>query len=371
MINSYPNIASEYVEDKNDELLINVLITSNKKRLWRCSKCEHEWEAVVSNRVNHGSGCPECAKGNNGSFMEFALYLILKDTFKDAEYQFKVNNMSFDIGIPNPATVIEYQGRYYHNNEYNSYDVENRDNIKRKFIEKQKNIKFITINETYGGDKIKVINNDIYFNADNNDKEISLKLIIQELEKLINIRIKVRDDIITYTNQNIKLKEIEDSLETNYPNIAKEWNYERNGSLRPTQIKPKSNKKVWWKCDICSHEWLTTPAHRVSDGTGCPKCVALKGSGAGVHMVIEGVNDLKTLRPKIAEEWIIEKNNKLNLKLDDITIKSNKEAWWKCSECGHEYIDKVVYRTTRNHNCPLCNNEGIVDKYKRKTNLLK
>ena len=62
-----------------------------------------------------------------------------------------------------------------------------------------------------------------------------------------------------------------ESLATKYPEIAKEWNYERNGNFKPEHIAPKSSKKVWWKCSKCGHEWLTDPNHR-SRGQGCPQC---------------------------------------------------------------------------------------------------
>lgn len=35
------------------------------------------------------------------------------------------------------------------------------------------------------------------------------------------------------------------SLAVNFPEIAKEWNFEKNGSLKPTMVTPKSGKKVW------------------------------------------------------------------------------------------------------------------------------
>lgn len=356
LINKYPDIASEYLQSKNMIDLKDILITSNKNVWWKCNKCSNEWQAIVANRVNHTSGCPKCSIGNNGSFMDFALYLILKDKFSNTEYQFKVNNMSFDIGIPEIETVIEYQGRYYHSNKYNSYNVEKRDIEKRKFVESFKNIKYITINETYGGETIHTVGNDIYFNANNINKENSLKNIVIELEKILNIKIPIRDDIVTYATQRLKLKEISDSLATKYPELVKEWNFEKNGELKPTQLKPKSNKKVWWQCSKCGYEWQISPAHRTSSGTGCARCVALRGSGAGIHMVIKGVNDLKTLYPLIALDWDDENNKKIGLSLDNIAAQSNKYVWWKCRCCGCNYMDKVVYRTKRNHKCPKCNN---------------
>lgn len=59
-------------------------------------------------------------------------------------------------------------------------------------------------------------------------------------------------------------------LESQCPKVAKEWNYEKN-DFAPDEIVYSSNKKVWWKCSKCGHEWLTDPNHR-SRGQGCPKC---------------------------------------------------------------------------------------------------
>ena len=47
-------------------------------------------------------------------------------------------------------------------------------------------------------------------------------------------------------------------LATTNPQLALEWNYEKNGDLFPSEIAGKSNKKVWWVCEQ-GHEWMATP----------------------------------------------------------------------------------------------------------------
>ena len=61
-------------------------------------------------------------------------------------------------------------------------------------------------------------------------------------------------------------------LETLYPEIASEWNYEKNGDSKPTDCAGMSNKSVWWKCKDCGYEWKTCICYRTSGRTGCPKC---------------------------------------------------------------------------------------------------
>ena len=61
------------------------------------------------------------------------------------------------------------------------------------------------------------------------------------------------------------------SLALEFPDIAKEWNYEKNYPVKPENIVSKSHKKIWWICSKCGYEWQTTPLVRVS-GRGCKKC---------------------------------------------------------------------------------------------------
>ena len=62
------------------------------------------------------------------------------------------------------------------------------------------------------------------------------------------------------------LKGYNDLLTTN-PELAKEWNYEKNENLDPSTVKATSEKKVWWKCEK-GHEWKTSINCR-NQGNGC------------------------------------------------------------------------------------------------------
>lgn len=41
----------------------------------------------------------------------------------------------------------------------------------------------------------------------------------------------------------------ENNLAAKYPNLASEWNYEKNGNLTPHDVTAGSRKKVWWLCE--------------------------------------------------------------------------------------------------------------------------
>ena len=49
-----------------------------------------------------------------------------------------------------------------------------------------------------------------------------------------------------------------------------EWDYEKNGDLRPEMVSVGSADKVWWKCSK-GHEWQATIDSR-NRGNGCPIC---------------------------------------------------------------------------------------------------
>lgn len=57
----YPKLAAEFHVEKN-KVESNRIIGNNssKKYWWKCSE-DHEWEAILSNRVRLNSGCPACS----------------------------------------------------------------------------------------------------------------------------------------------------------------------------------------------------------------------------------------------------------------------------------------------------------------------
>ena len=58
---------------------------------------------------------------------------------------------------------------------------------------------------------------------------------------------------------------------TLYPDVAKEWDYSQN-TLDPLQLRPGSNKVVWWKCQKCGKAWKATVNDRTNGYKKCPSC---------------------------------------------------------------------------------------------------
>lgn len=55
------------------------------------------------------------------------------------------------------------------------------------------------------------------------------------------------------------------------PLLLAEWNYEKNGTLKPENYTKASDVKAWWKCSVCGHEWQSKISNRYH-GRGCPNC---------------------------------------------------------------------------------------------------
>ena len=171
-----------------------------------------------------------------------------------------------------------------------------------------------------------------------------------EFEQKINARIKHLYSCPYCSGQKVLIGY--NDLASQYPNIAKEWNYEKNGNITPRDITWGSNKKFWWKCSTCGHEWNVRVAGRTRENTGCPVCAN--------KTLAKGINDLATKFPEIAKEWHPTKNELLTP--DNILATSLKKVWWQCAK-GHDFLQSVNLRTTRNQGCPICNNQKILIDY--------
>ena len=109
----------------------------------------------------------------------------------------------------------------------------------------------------------------------------------------------------------------ETDLVTLFPEIAAEWDYDKNGKLDPHGVAPATHTPVWWKCPL-GHSYQSAPYSRTREsGTGCPYCAGRK--------VLPGFNDLETLKPALAWDWYYPLNG--DLKPSDVTLGSNKKVW--------------------------------------------
>jgi hypothetical protein len=133
-------------------------------------------------------------------------------------------------------------------------------------------------------------------------------------------------------------------LSTAYPNIAQEWDLDKNYPLIPEDISCSSKKTVYWKCKKCKSVWAARINHRVYDGTGCPKCPKIYFRKQSLAESI----------PEIHKIWHPTKNN---ISPDRLGRSSDKKAWFICDK-GHEW-EAAIYSVYSNYKkgnsgCPYC-----------------
>jgi hypothetical protein len=134
-------------------------------------------------------------------------------------------------------------------------------------------------------------------------------------------------------------------LKTTHPHIAKQWDYKKNGKLRPEQFSVGADIKLWWKCKKCNQSWNAVLYSRKN--CGCPACAG--------NILKFGVNDLQTVNPRLAQEWDVARNNSTP---DSLAANSNKKVWWKCKH-GHSWQATVACRN-RGNGCPYCANRKLL-----------
>lgn len=133
-------------------------------------------------------------------------------------------------------------------------------------------------------------------------------------------------------------------LKTKFPDIAKDWDDEKNYPIKSEDVFPGTSKKYYWKCKN-NHSYYKSPASRTNLKTGCPICANKE--------VLKGYNDIATTNPKVLEQWNYEKNNELGIHPDNVTKVSGKKVWWKCKK-GHEWLATIAH-ITYGRGCPICN----------------
>ena len=137
-------------------------------------------------------------------------------------------------------------------------------------------------------------------------------------------------------------------LATLRPDLAEQWDRERNGDLTPDQVTAGSHRAVWWRCGR-GHSWRAQICSRTQNDCGCPVCAG--------KVVVPGFNDLATVNPAVAAQWDPERNGDLTPR--QVSAGSNRRAWWRC-ERGHRWEAVIAHRGLKNVGCPYCANRRVL-----------
>lgn len=336
LIETHPRLAEEWDYNHNGKLTpYNTTAHYSKSIRWICKR-GHQWKQSVSVRVKQDVGCPHCYKESATSFAEQTLFFYLRQ-ITPAQNRYPYNGIEIDIYLKdkdNNEIGIEYDGLYYHSKKGSKKREQKKDNKLSEY-----GVRVIRVKEDT---RDEVIGDIIYvkIKKDYSHLKYAIENIILMTGLSGEIDFNIDRDKIKIYEQYIETEK-ENSIVAKMPEVAKQWDYEKNGNIKPENILCTSAKKFYWKCKK-GHSWSAAVNSRYS-GRGCPYCAG--------HILVVGENDLLSQNPEIAKQWDYEANG--DLRPDQITVNNTKKVGWICPTCHHKWVTSVVSRN-KNGGCPKC-----------------
>jgi hypothetical protein len=303
----HPALAAEWHPTMNGDLASTDLTKNSGKKVWWLDSFGHEWKTSVSNRSN-GTGCPFCAGQK------------ILPGFNDLETKL-------------PALAAQWHPT---KNSAIPSEVAPQSGAKAWWVCPQGHEWFATIRNRANGNGCPVckLPRGEEFAAEKRRRRAEGK----PAKKRAVDPNRVSQGLVVGHND----------MASTHPNLAAEFDLEKNAPFTPCTVVAGTARKIWWLCSI-GHGWLTTGNSRASSGTACPTCAGQR--------ILAGFNDLATLRPDLAAEWHRTKN--VPRLASEVTVSNGTKAWW-LGECGHEWEAVISSRTGQGVGCPICSGQATL-----------
>lgn len=331
-----PLLLEEYNWARNTEDPEQLAPTSKKQIWWKC-KVGHEWKATIGNRVINRTACPYCS----------GRMVIPGQT---------------DLATIFPKLAAEFD---LERNDKGPTEYTSKSNAKVYWKCKEGHVWRAAINTRAAGNNCPFCAHQLplvgetdlatvypalaaEFDLERNTKKpteytsksnqrVWWKCRLKGHKWCATIRNRANGDDCPFCSGRIAVPG-ETDLETLSPNLAKEFDREKNRKS-PKDYTVGSHQKVWWQCRK-GHSWQATVFSR-TNGSPCPYCAGL--------LPIRGKTDFETLEPDLAKEFDTHKNTR---QIWEYTRFSNTKVFWLCS-IGHSWRSSIANRV-RGRGCPMC-----------------
>lgn len=329
----HPKIASEFHPTKNGGLRAEDIPAGDNRRFWWLCKVKgHEWEASANSRTNANSGCRQCSLPGT-SETEIRLGHELEAAGCPIVHDFPPipvigrRPVKADIVIADYRVVVEFDSARYHMNP----TAMRRDKRQTDALQRAGWI-VIRVREQPLPRQTK---NCVVVPIGAPIKVLAIRVLEQirslgfQPEHADRYQADTKQWAATIADKFIHEWRTRNLVDT-YPDVAKDWDYERNGDSLPEYTKPNSLEPVSWICNK-GHSYRSSPASRTYSGSGCPICARERMRTA----VITPANGKSAgdLRSELLEIWHPTLNGRLTL--FDFKPTSRRKTWWKCPIC-HE-----------------------------------
>ena len=133
----------------------------------------------------------------------------------------------------------------------------------------------------------------------------------------------------------------ENDLKSQYPDLAQEFDVDKNNIRPEDMLYTNTDASIWWICTE-GHSFQRSVWYRVNYVRECPIC--------NRTIVVKGVNDFQTKYPRITSIWDYEANDRTP---DTISDRNSDKYSFKCKK-GHRY--QALLKTVKiNHfKCLIC-----------------
>lgn len=341
-----PDLAREWDYDKNTDISPDVVTAGSATRVWwKCAK-GHSWITSIANRAR-GTGCPVCTN-RKIVIGENDLAFVRPDLIEEWDYEKNQDIRPYQV-TPGSGRKVWWKCREGHSWKA---PVSNRAIGQGCPYCINKHL-WPGYNDLASCCPDLVAGWDYERNGDLTPERVTVSCGKDVWWKCQNghswqasPRDRSKGKGCPYCNGHRVMAGYNDIL-TLRPDLASEWDYDKNIVHDPARLSPGSNVVVWWICEK-RHSWRASPDQRIR-GSGCPYCANKK--------VLPGYNDLATLRPDIVSTWDYEKNG--SLIPEKVTEKSRKRAFWICEQ-GHSWRSSIANRTSHGHGCPYCAGQKVL-----------
>ena len=273
----FPALAAEWSE-RNKPLTPDMVTPYSSDKVWWKGKCGHEWQMTVSDR-SRGRGCPYCAlrKVLPGFNDLAALYPGVA-----AEWSEKNLPLTADRVLPHSKK--KYWWKCEKGHEWQAYVITRTGTEKRKgtgcpYCSSRKLLPgFNDLATVYPGlaaqwsEKNLPLTPDQVIGKGGANAKFWWKCPVCGGEYQRWVKGRLSGLGCPYCSRNKAMAGMND-LATLYPEIAAEWDEEKNGNFRPEMAAERCRRHIWWRCSA-GHSWNSYIKERTEEGRKCPVCEA-------------------------------------------------------------------------------------------------